>query len=327
MAGKPRHRTWMSALYPLLIVAGLILFGAGGYQYYVADQAGEKTDAAAVLIAIGAVAVIVTAALFPIAWSMLNYADNGGQQDRLLTLLKSIDDRMMLSEIAKRVASRHHDREVIRRAIQEDLARNDLDSALALAKELGDVHGYQQESEEFRERILGARAAQYQQRINFAINQLDQFLADHDWEKASAEAAKIQRLFPESPRVADLTRRVKLAWEQHKIDLERKFLEAAKRDDIELAMDLLKQLDRYLSEAEAAPFVEVARGVIGKKKENLGVQFKLAVHDHDWMAAVQVGDQIIREFPNTRMSDEVRTMIDLLRERAAGQRAAIPRTV
>ena len=84
---------------------------------------------------------------------------------------------------------------------------------------------------------------------------------------------------------------------------------------------LLKELDKYLSETEAAPYTEVARGVIGKKKENLGVQFKLAVHDHDWIGAVRVGEQIIREFPNTRMADEVRSMIDLLRNRASEQRA------
>jgi hypothetical protein len=55
---------------------------------------------------------------------------------------------------------------------------------------------------------------------------------------------------------------------------------------------------------------------------NLGVQFKLAVHDKEWTQAVRVGEQIIREFPNTKMSDEVRSMLDLLRERAAGEQAA-----
>ena len=54
----------------------------------------------------------------------------------------------------------------------------------------------------------------------------------------------------------------------------------------------------------------------------LGVQFKIAVHDREWVRAMRVGEQIIQEFPNTKMCDEVRGMIDLLRERAAGQSAA-----
>ena len=240
-----------------------------------------------------------------------------------MQLLRSINERLLISNEAKRYSGRKHDSEVLRRAIQEDLAAKDLDGALRLAKELSDAYGYDQESEEVREKIQHTRAAQYQERVNQAINQLEILLAEHRWEEASAEAAKIQRLYPESHRVVDLTRRVKQAWEQQRHDLERQFLEAAKRDDIELAMDLLKQLDRYLSPQDTEPFTEVARGVIGKKKDNLGVQFKLAVHDRDWIGATHVGEQIIREFPNSRMADEVRSMIDLLRERAAGQRAAI----
>ena len=87
-------------------------------------------------------------------------------------------------------------------------------------------------------------------------------------------------------------------------------------------MELLKELDKYLTEQEAEPFRETARGVIGKKRDNLGVQFKIAVHDREWVRAMRVGEQIIQEFPNTKMCDEVRGMIDLLRERAAGQHAA-----
>lgn len=59
-----------------------------------------------------------------------------------------------------------------------------------------------------------------------------------------------------------------------------------------------------------------------KKRDNLGVQFKMAVHDKEWLKSIRVGEQIIRDFPNTRMAEEVRERIDLLRERAAGQQAA-----
>ena len=52
------------------------------------------------------------------------------------------------------------------------------------------------------------------------------------------------------------------------------------------------------------------------------MQFKLAVSDKEWTQAVRIGEQIIREFPNTKMADEVRSRLDLLRERAAGEQAA-----
>jgi outer membrane protein assembly factor BamD (BamD/ComL family) len=52
------------------------------------------------------------------------------------------------------------------------------------------------------------------------------------------------------------------------------------------------------------------------------VQFKLAMHDKEWTRSVEVGQQIIREFPNTKMADEVRGMLDMLRQRAADEQAA-----
>ena len=80
-------------------------------------------------------------------------------------------------------------------------------------------------------------------------------------------------------------------------------------------MEMLKELDAYLTEDEAGPYREVARGVIGKARDNLGVQFKLAVQDRRWDRASQLGDRIIEQFPNSRMAGEVRGMLDSIRAR------------
>jgi len=324
MAESSRHRGWLIGLYLLLLAAGLFLFVLGVIQHGRLVEAGRDSTAGTMLIGIGTMTVIITAAMFPIAWALLVRADPGGpvpDLEQTFNLMRSINDRLLISDATKRLTGRQRERDLIRQAIAEDMQRGDVEGALALAKELAIVHGYQQESEELREQIESARRQQYQERITRALEQLDHLLAEYQWEAASAEAAKIQRLFPDSHRVVELHRRVKLAWEQHKQNLERQFLEAAQRDDVETAMELLHELDKYLTPGEAEPFTEVARGVIGKKKENLGVQFKLAVHDRDWIGAVLVGEQIIREFPKSRMSDEVRSMLDVLRERSQNQRA------
>ena len=90
----------------------------------------------------------------------------------------------------------------------------------------------------------------------------------------------------------------------------------AEQDHTDEAMELLKEMDGYLTEAEAEPFREVARGVIGKARENLGLQFKVAVQDRQWATAAAVGRRIVREFPNTRMAQEVRGMLDGILSRA-----------
>ena len=85
---------------------------------------------------------------------------------------------------------------------------------------------------------------------------------------------------------------------------------------IEGIEEILKDLDHYLTEREAEPFREVARGVIGKARENLGAAFKLACQDRQWGIAISLGEQISREFPNSRMAQEVQDMLPSLRQRA-----------
>jgi len=242
-------------------------------------------------------------------------ADNSEQ----VALLRSINQRLLLSETAKRLAYRQEDIEALRQTVQQDLDEGYYDAALVLVTEMAQNYGLLEESEAYREKILAARQADMESRVEQSVTRLNELLDQHQFEQAMREAEKIQRLHPESQRAKGLTQHVVEAREQYKHDLERQFLEAAERDDIDRAMELLKELDKYLTEKEAEPFRETARGVIGKKRDNLGVQFKMAVQDKDWQKAVRVGEQIIREFPNTQMSNEVRGMLDVLRQRSAEQ--------
>ena len=86
-------------------------------------------------------------------------------------------------------------------------------------------------------------------------------------------------------------------------------------------MQTLRELDAYLTEEEAAPFRETARGVVTKKRTNLGVQFKLAVHNRDWPAAFRIGREIMDSFPNTKMAAEIRGMYEHLEARATDMSA------
>ena len=303
--------------YVVLLLAGVVLLVVG-----IVLHRQTPTITTLALIGLGAGAIIVAVAVFPIVAVALQRTNSQEDVHELKLMLAAVYERQLVSEAAKRINARRHDRQLLRLAIQEDIGAGDLDGAMLLAAELAHSFGNKHESEEFREKIVSARAAQYQERVNNAVDNFERLLAGQHWDSATAEAAKLQRLVPESPRTAGLDERVVQARKQHKQELERKFLEAAQRDDVELATSLLQELDNYLTEGEAAPLLEVARGVFRKKKENLGVQFKMSVQDRDWIMAAQVGEHIIREFPNTRMAGEIRGMIDPLRERAAKQSAA-----
>lgn len=231
--------------------------------------------------------------------------------------LRSLGEQAALSDDARRVLHRTRERTLLRRAIEEDIAAEDWDAALVLSSELADRFGYRQDAENFRRRIDSSRRATLEHQLNNAMAQLEDLVLHRQWEEAQREAVRIARTFPEAPRAQAAPERVSREVERFKADLERQFLEAAEDDRVEEAMELLKRLDHHLSEDEAAPFREVARGVIGKARENLGAKFKLAVRDKRWVEAASHGERIIAEFPNSKMAAEVREMLDGIRERAA----------
>jgi len=267
--------------------------------------------------------MIVTIALYPIAIAL--YTGKSASGGLSASTLESINSRMLISDTAKRILYRDHDRQALRRAIREDIETRDFEAALVLVNEMSSVYGYRLEAEQFRAEIEKAREAEYQAKLDEAIHGLDDIIARREYELAYREAGRIERIFAESERVTNLRKQVLESRDRFKHEIERKFLEAAGRDDIEVAMELMKELDKYLTAEEAAPFQETARGVIGKKRQNLGVQFKLAVHDKEWTQSVRVGEQLIREFPNSKMAAEVRELLDILRQRAAEEMAARPR--
>ena len=320
----------LSAAFVLLLLAAVAMGAASTYG----PQIGEMTRLQQVVLAAVVLGGLIIGysglVLFLLgilrsghpsgtSGSALGFGDSEGEA---IMLLRSINDRLLVSDSARRITYRQEERRALHGAIREDIDAGHYDTAMMLATRMSHEYGYREEAEAFRDEILAARAAETHEKISQAISNLDQILARYEWENAAKEAARVQRLFPDSPLVKSLSAKVVQAREQRKRDLEREFLRAAGRDDVDHALKLIKELDKYLTPEEAEPFRETARGVIGKQRDNLGVQFKLAIQDKDWVQAVRVGEQIIREFPNSKMADEVRDMLDLLRERAAGQQAA-----
>lgn len=270
-----------------------------------------------VLILVGMAIVIAGA----VRWGV-HGRDGASQTNQSDTaLLQSINERLLLSETAKKIAYRNEDLALLRRTIQEDMNKKDFDAALVLVQELAQGYGYKEEAESVRDKIMAARAVQLDAKVTEAIARLDELLARHAFEQAFRETLKLQRLYPESAKIRDLPSRVTKARQQYKAQLEQGIREANDRGEVDRAMDLLKELDKNLTPNEAESFREIAREVINKKRDNLSTQFTLAVRDEDFSKAVRIGEQIMRDFPNAKMAAEVRDMMDLIKHKAADQRA------
>ncbi|MGA1980808.1 MAG: hypothetical protein ABSG99_09685, partial [Sedimentisphaerales bacterium] len=79
------------------------------------------------------------------------------------------------------------------------------------------------------------------------------------------------------------------------------------------SLEILRDLDQYLTPNEGLALQEAARDVFRTKLHNLGVQFSLAVSGRQWAKALETGNEIIRDFPNSRMAEEIREKLDILK--------------
>lgn len=312
---------------PLLVVVTTHVFviGLSLWVAYIGTRAAEvngQPAAEPALVAAGVLGALVGLALAPasilLALLLSHRRANpmAVRLDELIHYARIFAEHGALSDDARRALNRRVERDVLRRAIEEDIASEDWDAALVLCTELADRFGYRTDAEEFRARIDAARFNTLDRAVSEGVATVDGLTLQRRWGEAAQEASRLSRLYPDNRYASELPQRVERARSAYKADVERRFLQAAGADDVETAMELLRELDAYLTEAEAQPYREVARGVIDKARDQLGARFKMAVQDRQWVAAVELGRRIIREFPNTRMAGEVRGLLDGLLARA-----------
>lgn len=313
------------------VVYAVVFAGSGLVALYGAGYIGSDARDVVIMVT-GLACMLLTAVLWPILRRLHAPTTATGDAltaqkiEELADAIRVLTDHASLSGDARRVLNRKAEKDLLCRAIEEDIHAEDWDAAMVLCRELADRFGYRMEAEEFRAKIESYRGEAQERRVQDSIARLDGLIIQRRWDVALREAARIQRSFPDSPRVETLRQRVEQARAVYKADLERRFLDAAQAQQVEEAMELLKELDSYLTEHEAEPFREVARGVIGKARENLGAQFKVAVRDKQWPKAAALGRRIVNEFPNTRMATEVREMLDGILTRANAAGAPAPTT-
>jgi len=116
--------------------------------------------------------------------------------------------------------------------------------------------------------------------------------------------------------VAELPKELNRRREARKQELLARWKQAVDRNEIDEGIVILTELDPYLAGEEARALQESARGVFKARLLNMGVQFGLAVSESRWRDALEIGLQIRREFPNSRMAQEVAERTEVLRVRA-----------
>ena len=322
---SPPAVTWIYALALLLAVA---ILSVGLYRV-TRDGARDWT-----MIAAGGLALVAVAVTWPIARALGSGATSAAaphgatdgalttKLDQLATALSRISDQQLLSDRAKHIAYRDKERDALRRAIQEDIGRQEWDLALRLADDIEREFGYKAEADRFRQEIRQKCEECARKQLDEGITAIDRHTRAEQWNNALREAEKLQASFPDNDRVRRLPDEIETRRQSHKRQLVESWHEAVARHDVDGSIEILKQLDTYLTPKEAEALQETARGIFREKLNSLGKQFAVSVQEHRWHDALGVGDQIVRDFPNTRIAQEVREKMDVLRKRATEPAAA-----
>jgi len=247
-----------------------------------------------------------------------------GRLDRAESLLqdqtqstKKLIELAGLSDQAKSLIYRDVEIDAIRESIHEDIMRQDYRAAEALLEDIEKKLGYADVAARLREEVAASRKRTLEEQIDVAVTRITEIIDRHDWVRAFREAQRLLQMFAGNPKVESLPERVTKARGDHKRALLEAYGEAVRVNDVDKSIELLKELDVYLTPQEAAALQESARGVFRAKLHNLGVRFAISVSDERWADALTTGQQIVEEFPNSRMAQEVREKLELLRSKAA----------
>jgi len=232
-----------------------------------------------------------------------------------------------LSDQAKSLIFYEREVEALRESVNALLMKQDYAGAEAMISRVESRLGLTEVAESLRSEISHTKDSTSDDKVLEAVNRVRDVLNDRHWSRAKRDAERLLALFPNHRVVTNLPNEIRQAWNAYKRQLLKQYGEAVRVNDVERSIELLRELDKYLTPQEGAALAESARDVFKKKLHNLGVQFAIAVADQNWAFAVATGEEIVNEYPNSRMAREVREKLDLLRDYVNGVRQPTPGAV
>src|SRR6185436_8132878 len=166
-------------------------------------------------------------------------------------------------------------------------SRQDWDAATKLADDMEREFGSKAEADRFRDEIRVERQECWLKQVDDGLAAIDRHTRAEQWNSALREAEKLLQTHPDNDRVRNLPAEIENRRQGYKRQLLDSWNEAVARHDVDGSIEILKQLDTYLTPAEGEGMQEVARGVFKEKLNNLGKQFSAAVQEHRWPDAIR----------------------------------------
>ncbi len=238
------------------------------------------------------------------------------------SLLTGVSQAARLSDAAKEIAFRDTERMELAEAVLGKLHQHDFDETFSMIRTMAATDKYKALAEQLAKTAKRYRNATEKERISQVIAHIDNLCAEYLWNQAAVQIQNLVRAFPYSEEAKAMPRKLRERKDKRKLELLAMWDQAVKSKDTNRSLEILKELDMYLTPTEGLALKESASTVFRTKLHNLGVQFALAVTERKWAGALEAGQQIVRDFPNSRMSHEIRSKMDILQARAKQTRKA-----
>jgi hypothetical protein len=240
--------------------------------------------------------------------------DLTGALEKIHTGLAQINHSTRISEAAKAIAFRDADRQSLREVVFEKLQMQDYDAANDIINEIANHPEYTELAKELRLQAEQYHNATDQERLNQIIEHIEKLIDECQWLRASAQIEGLIRNYPDSEKAKAMRQVLHDKKQERKRILLAAWDDAITHEETDRSLDILKELDQYLTPNEALALQEAASDVFRTKLHNLGVQFSIAVTEKRWTSALDIGQQIIKDFPNSKMSKEIQAKLDILKQ-------------
>ena len=237
-----------------------------------------------------------------------------GALEKIHAGLTQINHSTRVSETAKAIAFRDADRQSLREAVFEKVQEQDFNAAEEIINEIAKRPEYQELAEELRVQAEKYRTATDHERANQVIAHINKLLEECQWARASAQIEGFIKAYPESEQAKAMRQILHDKKQERKKILLAAWDDAVRGQETDRSLEILKELDPYLTPNEGLALQEAARDVFRTKLHNLGVQFSIAVTEKQWTNALDIGQHIIKDFPNSKMSEEIRGKLDVLKQ-------------
>lgn len=278
--------------------------------------------------AIGLAGLVLSFALLLLLWECVQSSrENGLKLDNLTettvrnnNLLTQLNKASHLSDTAKEIAFQDIEQLELGEAVLTKLHQHDFDATQSMIQAMGQSSRYQQLGIKLQSMAEKYRTSTEEGRVQQIISHIEELIDQARWAQASAQIETLIKVFPYSEKAKSMPSRLRERKDMRKGELLCEWDRAVQAKDTDASLAILKELDQYLTPTEALALQESASSVFKTKLHNLGVQFTMAVTEHNWISALETGKEIVQNFPNSRMAVEIRSKLDILQDRARKSR-------